>query len=438
MKTSKPGFALLAIFLTLSLHAQKEELRQLIDKALSNHPGIQIARNNLKIADLLNNPGQAGMLPILDITAGANQSIQNTDLEFFSGQKSSAQNAKSQGINGNARLEWMVFDGLRMFAAKNNLKLQELLADATLKAAVENTLFELITTYYSYLIQRNILLHSAQNLQLSKNRLNLTRAKYQSGKVSRLDLLLAEQDFNQDSAAYLREQLALHQLQNHISRLTGEPFIPTESETATFPEIQLPPKAIWLDQLYNQNTELTLARLRLNQSKQSEKIHLAEFMPQIGIFGEYSFNRQQNEIGVLKSLLSNGSNVGVFFRWNLFNGMTDRNRRKALILESENAALEIKNLEYQLLEIFENAYNQLSVNLAVYNLETENRQAVAQQAQIAERQYNEGKISDLEYRNAQTSLLNAKLRLERSYLQSLISYLELMLYTGQITENLPI
>ncbi|KFD39080.1 hypothetical protein AT05_06790 [Schleiferia thermophila str. Yellowstone] len=438
MKTFKPGTILLAFFLTLSLNAQKEELRQLMEKVLTNHPGIQIARNNLKIADLLNNPGQAGMLPVVDIVAGANQSIQNTDLEFFSGQKSSAENARSQGINSNARLEWLVFDGLRMFALKNNLKLQELLADASLRAAVENSLFELITTYYSYLIQRNILLHSAQNLQLSKNRLHLTRAKFQSGKVSRLDLLLAEQDFNQDSATYLREKLTLQQFQNHIARLTGEPFMPNEIDPATFPLLELPPKVTWLEQLYTQNTELTMARLRLSQSKQAEKAQLADFLPQIGVFGEYSINRQQNEIGVLKSLISNGSNTGIFFRWNLFNGMADRNRRKAMQLETENAALEIKNLEFQLREIFENAYHQLSVNLAVYNLETENQESVALQAQIAEQQYIEGKISDLEYRNAQTSLLNAKLRLERSYLQSLISYLELMLYTGQITENLPI
>lgn len=420
-------------FTLCSVNAQDTLLNHLIESMLSNHPQIQIARNSVKVADLLNNPGQAGMLPTLDILASANQSVQNTDLEFFSGQKSSANNARSQGLNTTARLEWMIFDGLRMFATKNELQMQELLAESELRVAVESALFDLISTYYSVLIQKNIVNHIKENLKISQARLKLAESKYSLGKTSSFEYLQAKQDFNVDSASYLIEIQVLNQLIARIFRLTDTHFTDEILTYNHLPQIDLPPKYEWLTMMKKQNSNLQSARLRHKALQYRDRGQLADFMPQVGLFGEYNLVRQQNEIGVLKSLSVDGTNAGLLFRWNLFNGLADRNRRKALILETENAELQIKQLELELQELFENTYNQLATNINIYQLQLANQQTITEQTQISEIQYKQGRISDLEFRNSQTTLLNAKLRMEEAYLSSLISYLQLILITGQLS-----
>ncbi|MFN3951975.1 MAG: TolC family protein [Thermaurantimonas sp.] len=419
------------------LNAQDTLLNHLIEKMLVNHPQIQMARNTVAMADLMNNPGQAGMLPTLDILAGANQSTQNTDLEFFSGQKSSANNARSQGFNATARLEWMIFDGLRMFALKNELKIQEILAETELRISVENALLDLLTAYYSARIQQNILFHTKENFEISRTRLRLAESRYSIGRISSFQYLQAVQDFNQDSATYLREQLIFQQLMARLLRLTDISVQETELSATPVPTIELPPKYEWLELMKNQNTSLQSARLRHKALKYRDQGTIADFLPQVGLFGEYNLVRQQNEIGVLKSLAVDGTNAGLLFRWNLFNGLADRNRRKASMIETENAELQAKQLELELSEFFENTYNQLATNINIYNLERANQESVAEQTKISEIQYKQGRISDLEFRNSQTSLLNAKLRMEEAYLNSLLSYVQLMLITGQISGAIP-
>lgn len=432
----------LLIFISLnvsfcSVFAQDTLLNHLIERMLVNHPQIQMARNTATMADLLNNPGQAGMLPTLDILAGANQSSQNTDLEFFSGQKSSANNARSQGFNAVARLEWMIFDGLRMFALKNELQIQEILAEAELRIAVENAMLDLLSAYYSARIQQNIVLHTQKNVEISNTRLQMAASKYVIGRSSSFEYLQALQDFNQDSVTLLREQLILKQFIARLYRLTYTEVSEDALAEIPLPSIELPPKYEWYRYMKNQNTSLQTARLRHKALLYRDRGTLADFLPQVGLFGEYSLVRQQNEIGVLKSLAVDGTNAGLLFRWNLFNGLADRNRRKAFILETENAELQIKNLELELQELFENTYNQLATHVNIYQLEFTNQKSVTEQTNISEVQFKQGKISDLEFRNSQTSLLNAKLRMEEAYLNSLISYLQLLLITGQISGSLP-
>ncbi len=419
------------------LFAQDTLISHLIEKLLVNHPQIQMARNTVAMADLMNNPGQAGMLPTLDILAGANQSTQNTDLEFFSGQKSSANNARSQGFNATARLEWMIFDGFRMFALKNELQIQEILAETELRIAVENALLDLFTTYYSARIQQNILLHVKENFEISRTRLRLVESRYSIGRISSFEYLQAVQDFNQDSAAYLREELIFQQLSARLLRLTDVAVQQTGLSATPLPAIELPPKYQWLELMKNQNNSLQSARLRHKSLKYRDQGTIADFLPQVGLFGEYSLVRQQNEIGVLKSLAVDGTNAGLLFRWNLFNGLADRNRRKAFMIETENAELQTRQLELELRELFENTYNQLATNINIYHLERANQETVAEQTKISEIQYKQGRISDLEFRNSQTSLLNAKLRMEEAYLNSLLSYVQLMLITGQISGSIP-
>lgn len=53
---------------------------------LEKNFGIQILRNNERIAELNNTPGRAGLLPTLGVNSLANYASNNTEQKFFNGE----------------------------------------------------------------------------------------------------------------------------------------------------------------------------------------------------------------------------------------------------------------------------------------------------------------------------------------------------------------
>jgi len=90
--------------------------------AVEQNHGIRIARLDARSGELLNNPGNAGMLPTVD--AVGQYSIDNsaTKQTFFSGDVRETDNADQRVLDAAVQLNWTVFDGLAMFAAKDRLE----------------------------------------------------------------------------------------------------------------------------------------------------------------------------------------------------------------------------------------------------------------------------------------------------------------------------
>ena len=87
--------------------------------AVEQNHGIRLARLDARSAELLNNAGQAGMLPTVDAVGSYTVDNSSTKQTFFSGEVREADNADTRVLDGAVRLNWTVFDGLAMFAVKD-------------------------------------------------------------------------------------------------------------------------------------------------------------------------------------------------------------------------------------------------------------------------------------------------------------------------------
>src|SRR4051812_759643 len=115
---------------------------------LEKNYSVLIVKNNQEIAKAQNNFGNAGMSPTVSLNAGLNAANLNSHQEFNTGVIQDRSGAKSNNVAASINANWTVFDGLRMFAIKKRLDLNEDLSAIQLKQQMENTIYDIIVNYY--------------------------------------------------------------------------------------------------------------------------------------------------------------------------------------------------------------------------------------------------------------------------------------------------
>ncbi|HSM64230.1 MAG TPA: TolC family protein, partial [Gillisia sp.] len=180
-----------------------------ITKTLENNYGIQRSQNLIEIANNNQSLLNSGYLPNLSANAGTNYNIENIDAQFQDGESRNLDGAETKRYNASLNLNYTLFDGLGRLYNYKQLKEQYKLTELEARETIENTILQLLSVYFEVArLTENVSVLN-ETLEISKQR--ITRAQYQFdyGQTSRLGILNAEVDVNNDSIALLntRQQL---------------------------------------------------------------------------------------------------------------------------------------------------------------------------------------------------------------------------------------
>ena len=116
---------------------------------LEKNFNVLISKNNREIAKAQNNFGAAGMSPSVTVNSNLNLASLNSHQEFNTGIIQDRTGAQSNNAGASVNVVWNVFDGLKMFAVKKRLNENEKLSTILLKQQMENTVYDIIVTYYN-------------------------------------------------------------------------------------------------------------------------------------------------------------------------------------------------------------------------------------------------------------------------------------------------
>jgi len=128
-------------------------LENAVKIALENNYDIKIAQNNAKIDATNNSLANAGMLPILTANLTNNNSQLNTKQTQGDGTVRELDGAKNMSLTYGVGLDWTIFDGMRMFAKKEQLDLLEQQGKAELQAAMLTKISDVYLTYFDLVQQ---------------------------------------------------------------------------------------------------------------------------------------------------------------------------------------------------------------------------------------------------------------------------------------------
>ncbi len=413
---------------------EKLTLSQALEIALENNYDIKLSKNISQIAKNDVTLGNAGILPIATANANTNNQIQTSNVDLASGQTREAVNAKSSNLNYGAALDWRIFDGFQMFANYNRLKEVSKLNDLNLRITVQNTIVDVINTYYQIISRQKQLEATKTALEISQIRIKNATSRFTIGSGSKLELLTAKVDLNTDTTNLLRQQDSIRAVKILFNQILARNL---DLDFATEDTI-----LIDKDLLYE---EVRLAAEKENPQIQAAIVNqqIQEFTlkqvkggryPLVNLNTGYNFQESQSPPTSF-SLRSNsrGFNYGLTASLNLFNGFQQNRLEKNAKITLDNTKLQVTQTRVAINAALLTAYRRYQTNLQLVKLEEDNVATANENLKITLEKYRLGSIVPLELREAQRNFLLASTRFADAQLRAKVAEISLKEITGKIT-----
>ena len=432
-----PKFILLigCIFFTVhGIVAQGFTLEEAIEIGIKNNYNIAIEANNAKIATNNNNPGNAGMLPVIDVNASTNFGNNALKQEFNTGLSVDKAGAKSTNVSSGIYLTWTLFNGLKMFATHKQLDALEAMGKLSSKIQIENTLESIIVMYYNVVKQKQLIKGISENIKISEERLLIAQKRLDVGSGSRLDVLQAKTDKNAQTSDLYRARTALEEYKATLNQLLARP-VETEFEVTDSIPITFQLNYEDLKTSYQKtNLGLLYAQENSRLSKQQLRGTKSDLFPVINFNANYLFSRTENQAGQVLLNRNLGFNYGLTASWRIFNGFALNNRIKNAQLQLENASHTVANLQLQLQQQLLNAFRKYQDDQKIIVLEEENLKLVKETVAIALERFRIGSSNTLELQQIQQTYDNALIRLVEARYNGKVSETQLMKLNGSLVK----
>lgn len=429
------------IFLVFLYSAGVKAQQEIITKAdavrlaLENNYGIKIADNDLKIAK--NNAGilNSGYLPTLTGNAGASYTQNDTEAVFRDGTSTSLTRAESRRYNASLNLNYTLFDGLGRRYNYKQLKEQYDLTELQARETIENTILQLFTVYYDVArLTENVTLLN-ESLKISKNRLTRANYQFEYGQNTKLFVLNAEVDVNNDSINLLNTKQLLANAKRDLYVVLGKDEIPNFTVDTLVSFIIPPNKRDMMDLVKANNVTLQQIGKNIKISDFQIKSNKSGYLPTVGLTGTYGWNENQNNSSSFLSASTNtGFTGGINFTWDLFNGGQTRTQVRNAKINLETQQLFKQQTELEITRDFNNAFEDYQNKLFVLQTQETNVQTNTNNFDRTKENYKLGQITSIEFRLAQLNLVNAINDKNASKYDAKLAELQLLQLSGQLLD----
>lgn len=416
---------------------------QAVTLALENNFGIQVARNQVKLAENNASLLNSGFLPILTGSAGANYNRDDSEIEF-PGQVLDdgtprpnlvIDKAEAQRYNGNLNLNYTLFDGLGRLYNYRSLKEQYELSELQARETIENTMLQLFSVYFEVARlteNENVLL---QALEISRDRITRAEYAFEFGQSTKLDILNAQVDATNDSISLLNAQQQLantkRDLNVVLNRSLNEGF-KVDTLIRFIPMLELEE---YIGDAKVNNVALLQTEKNLRINEYDIKVSQSGYLPRLDLNGSYGWNLNQSAASAFFPGVNNTTynlSLGATLTWNLFDGGGTVVRVKNARIAYQNQELLNKQIELEVNRDIENALAIYKNRLEIYHIQEQNVATNLNNFQRSREQLQLGRITGIEFRLAQINLLNAMTNKNLAKYDAKLAELQLLQLTGQL------
>lgn len=405
-----------------------------IKLGLEKNYAVMISKNDKEIAKAQNNFGNAGMSPTISVNANLNLAKVNSHQEFSSGQIQDRAGAQSNNTGASLNFGWIVFDGLKMFAIKKRLNETEQLSTIQLKQQMENTVYNIILSYYDIVRINRLIKNSLQNLSIYEEREKLAKLKLEIGSDSKVDLLLTQSDQNKAKSDVLKLQQQLLAAKVNLNTLMARQ-VDVDFKTSDTIVLNYEPNYDELKKsTLKSNSSVLISMQNELIAEQSIKESKATILPQIQLNGAYNFTRNQSQAGFVFLNQQTGLNYGVSASWLLFNGGKNAKvtKERQIRLLTQKDYTEMYKQQVDALAYIN--YQNCLTNKKILQLETENLKGSQELLSISMERYKIGKANLLETKETQKNFEDAQVRYINALYDSKKSETELLRANGGLVK----
>ena len=425
------------LFITLTSSAQKVlTIEEAIATALQNNYAIQLSKNDSAIAALDYSFRNAAFLPRINGSFGGTYNNNNQRQKFADGTERKLNDIKSNNYNAGLQMNWVVFDGLKMFATRDKLEEFVKLGELGIKQQIVNTIASVITNYYAIVRQKQQLKALNDQIQLSAERVKLAQYKLDIGVGAKPDVLQSKVDLNAQKAAFLSQETLMAQLREQLNQVIN---IDSESKYLVSDTILINMNVSLGDiqeSLENNNPDLLIAQKNIDIARLVLKERKADRFPTVSLNSGYTFNRTNNKATVnpFQPLFSRnfGRNLGFTIAVPILNNFTTKRLIKQSALDIQYQQLFFENQKSILNLNVINAYKDYELQKRALALEEENIVLAKENVAIVFEVYKLNSTTLIQLKEAQKSLEDAQTRLINTRYNTKLAETELLRLKGEI------
>ena len=417
-----------------SIYAQEQLTKeQAINIALENNYGIKYAKNAIETAknnsSILNN----NYIPNLTTSASATYSNYNYDYTSQSNVKTEANNAEAKVYSASLDLNYTIFDGLGRSYTYKKLKETHNLSKLEARTVIENTLLQIFTVYYEVAQLTENTKNITESLAISKQRLKRANYGYQYGQNTKLQLLNAEVDVNNDSISYINTQRLLTNSKRDLNMLLGR-SISTNFIVDTAVEFQqIFDLQTILEKAKEYNVEMQKINKNIDINSLDIKINKSNLYPTLNFNSAYGLGKNDNDgTYTYAEILSKGLSANVSLSWDIFDGGSNYTKIKNSKIEANNLQIEKEQVLNDLERTLANSLEIYNNSLFVIKAEEKNLETNKRNFFRTEELFKLGQITSIEFRQAQINLLNAQSNLSQAKYNAKNAELKLLQLTGNL------
>jgi len=403
---------ILLAFLCTIVHAQKAiTVDDAISIALKNNFDILVSRNDADVAKVNNTAGNAGMLPTVAITGTGNYGLNNTTQKLSSGTENNYNSVSTTALSAGAQLNWNLFDGGKMFVAKNKLNEIQALGEIQYKDKVMRTLFEVIAAYYDVVKQKQQLSSINESLNYNRDRVTIAQAGFNAGSMLKSDLLQARMDLNLTTESRINQQFAIEAGLKYLNQLLGKSAEEQLSIADSIPLNYTPDKADLFQKLNSSNTSILSFQKQIDIAQLALKESRTAYLPTFSLKAGYYASQTVNSAGSTLRNSSLGPQIGGTLVVPIYSAGENKRKENVARIQAKTAEYDFQNIKLQVNTQLQNTLTEFENQQELLKIETENNELAKENLQISIDRLKHGQTTSLEVRRAQDDYVQSSTRL---------------------------
>lgn len=421
-------------------NAQDEliSLEQVIALALEKNYDIRVLQNSANSASVDKKLSVGAFFPVINANGSRVWNNNNQKQELANNTEVERKGIKSNNLSGSVQLNWLLFDGARMFATLERLAQIEEQGELNVKNQMINTIAQVINNYYNIVRQKQQLNAIREQMLVSEERVRLADRRLQVGTAAKPELLQAKVDLNSQRTSVIQQEAIILQLKDQLNGLVSMQ-LPASYDVSDSITIDLNIKEQEIAQnIENTNFSLLSSKKQLEIAALSLRERKGERYPFLNFNSSYNYSKTENTVAInpFTPLFNqnNGYNYGFSLNFPIINGFTNRRN-----IQQARINVDRQNLLYEQEKItvnvgVKNAYVNYDNAKKVLLIEEENILLAKENLNITLETFKRGATTFIELRTAQQSLADAYNRLINARFLAKLAETELLRLNGSLLQ----
>jgi len=410
-----------------------------ITLALEQNLDVQLANNSLQSAETDDKLSVGAFIPVITANGARTWNVNNQKQTLANNTEVERNGVKTNNLTSNVQGTWLIFDGTRMFAARERLRQLAEQGMINVKDQMVNTISDVVVSYYNVVRQKQQLKSLEEQVLLSEERVRLADRRLAVGTGAKPELLQAKVDLNAQRTASLLQKTTIQQVKNQLNGLVNH-RLPAVFEVADTIIIDLDITEEEISAATETNNyTLQSFKKSIDIAGQSLRERKGERYPFVNLIGSYNFSRQENEV-VINTFTplfnrNSGFNYGLNFSFPIVNNFINRRNIQQARINVDRSRLLYDQTKINVDVGVKNAYVAYINAKESLIIQEENIGLAKENIYIALESFKRSANTFIEVRTAQQSLADAYNQLINSRYLAKVAETELLRLSGQLLQE---